>query len=499
MRDSFKDHSRLAMVLATLGAVLLANLFFWGHGHILIHDAQGYYELSKIINQNGLFRFADDQHTMHPGLHILFELRTYGYPLFIALCSLFTNHEPLAVQIAVFNCQLLLCLAACFFCARALQHVFKASGFGTWLYVCTVLNPYVLIHTTEILSDLLSAVLTYLVFVLSLQAGLHESVEDNLFAGPSSGGWRRQAIVFLASFLAGLSALVRPANIAVIFALGVFWLIRALIAQRLSLRLSLVMILGLFIPFIPQLTNNYRNFHKIQPLVIGNVGGAELSLGCWYLKYATVVVDNEQPQLFYPNPFSHREISTPQSFLRKRPLAYAITLSLHAFALLDQDFPFTYIRDLHPWYRWPLSMLNYLFLAVSLYGMYLAVRRFVRRGRSDQATWGSIASLVMSACYLALYLPCQPESRYSLPVFFLWSPFFVAAILNLRKMIAYRRYLPAARVAACCIVFVGCCAWLSSWMQLQTPRLRLETESGGRFKSCGHVVKVAHRVVYNWT
>src|SRR5437870_1928740 len=138
MTGSFQRPCRLAIVLATLGAVLLANLFFWGHGHILVHDAQGYYELSKIIGQNGLFRFSDDQHTMHPGLRILFELRTYGYPLFLALCALFTNHETLVVQIAVFNCQLVLCLATCYFCARALQEIFKAPGFGTVLYVCTV-------------------------------------------------------------------------------------------------------------------------------------------------------------------------------------------------------------------------------------------------------------------------------------------------------------------------------------------------------------------------
>lgn len=477
MRTFFPRSPQAVLLLATLGAVLTANGFFWGHGHVLLHDAGGYYELSKIISQNGLFRFWDDQHTMNPGLYVLFELRTYGYPLFLALCSLFTNHDPLVVQIAVFSCQLLLCLAACLFCARVLQSVFKSPEFGTWLYVCTVLNPYVLIHTTELLSDLLSAVLVYVIFALSLKAGLHGTEDDDGLAGQASSQARSAGIVFLASCLAGFSVMVRPANIAVILALVILWSIRAVIAKRLSLRLLPVMTLGLFLPFVPQLANNYRNFHKIQPLVMGNVGGAELALGCWNLKYATVVLDHENPQLFYPNPFARREIATPHDFLRKRPLAFALTLALHGFALLDQDFPFTYIRDLHPWYRWPLSILNYLFLAGSFYGMSVVLRRFLRRARVDRATWAALAALILSGCYLGLYLPCQPEARYSLPVFFLWSPFVVIALRKIRLVLTYGSRSHITGVTFCLVLFVGCCMWLSSWIQSQAPQLR---ETGKR-------------------
>jgi hypothetical protein len=471
MREPCQRNFRPAVILATLGAALMANMYFWGHGHVLIYDACGYYELSKIIGQNGLFRFSDDQHTMNPALHVLFEVRTYGYPLFLAFCSLFTNHETLSVHFMVFNCQLLLCLAVCYLGARTLQGVFKAPEFGTWLYVCTALNPYVLIYTTELLSELLSAILIYLVFVLSLKSAIDRIDDDNPSPRSTSPSEGHAALVFFVAFLAGFSVMVRPANIAIVFALVLFWSIRAAAAKQLSLTLLLVMGLGLLTPFIPQLANNYRNFHRIEPLVIRAIGEAELGLGCRFLKYATVVADNEDPQLFYPNPFAPRGISTPVDFLRKRPQAYALTLSVHAFALLDQDFPFTYIRDLHPWYRWPLSVLNYVFLAGSIYGIYLAARRFVRRRRLDQVTWGVLAALIMSASYLALYLPCQPECRYSLPVFFLWSPFFVCAMFRFRQMMAYRRYLLATRLALGCVVFVSCCMWLSYWIQAQTPRL----------------------------
>src|SRR5437588_520746 len=120
----FQRYSRAAVLLATLGAVLLANAFFWSHEHVLLHDARGYHELAKIISENGLFRFSDEKHTMDPAFHILFELRTYGYPLFVALCSLFTNHDKLVVQIAIFNVQLMVYILACSFAAKFSQAVF---------------------------------------------------------------------------------------------------------------------------------------------------------------------------------------------------------------------------------------------------------------------------------------------------------------------------------------------------------------------------------------
>src|SRR5207245_1515568 len=119
------------------GAILLANVFFWGHGPAVIHDSRGYYELSKVIRQSGLFWCADDLQIINSDYAILFKLRTYGYPLVVALCSLFTSQDLVTVQITVFNCQLLLCLATCYYCATVLQGIFKFRGFGTWLYVCS--------------------------------------------------------------------------------------------------------------------------------------------------------------------------------------------------------------------------------------------------------------------------------------------------------------------------------------------------------------------------
>jgi hypothetical protein len=478
--------NRTVMVLATGAAILLANVFFWSHEHIPVHDARGYYELAKIIGENGVFRFSDDKHTMDPAFHVLFELRTYGYPLFVAICSLFTNHDKLAVQIVVFNMQLLIYILTCHFAAKCLGSVFRAPGFTTCLYTCTVLNPFLLIYATELLTDLLSAVTIYLVLVLVLKAGLDRGRYDDPSGEPCDRPQQRLRIVFIASVLAGFSAMLRPANVSIVLALLVIFSMGVALTRRLPLIQLVAMGLGLAIPFVPQLANNYRTFHKIQPIVVGNLRQEQLLMGVRFLKYGTVVIGNEDPRLCYDNPFIRPSISKPADFLRKRPLGYALTLLLHAFALVDQDFPFPYIRDLHPWYRWPLSILNYVFLAGVIYGILMAIRRFARRRRVDKETFAALAILIMSVSYLTLYIPCDAENRFSLPLLLLWSPFFVNGLLRLRLVLASRCYQRAGRAAVSLVVFVGCCIWLSSWMQMQAPRLRDHAEMKGRaeIKAC---------------
>src|SRR6266404_2113786 len=182
MRDPL-SRDRAIVLVSTIAAILLANIFFWSHKSNIVYDARGYYELSKVIGANGLFHFSDDKHTMDPGFHSLFGLRTYGYPLFVALCALFTNHDERVVQITVFSTQLLIYILMCYCAAKCSQAVFKTPGFSTWLYVCLVLNPFLLIYTTELLTDLLSAVTICFVLLLLLKAGLDVRQDDEPSAG----------------------------------------------------------------------------------------------------------------------------------------------------------------------------------------------------------------------------------------------------------------------------------------------------------------------------
>jgi hypothetical protein len=68
------------------------------------------------------------------------------------------------------------------------------------------------------------------------------------------------------------------------------------------------------------------------------------------------------------------------SFAASNPLGLAATFALHGFAMLDQDFPFPYVRELDGWYRWPLAGLGYLFLWGATIGLVVGWQRWWRPG-----------------------------------------------------------------------------------------------------------------------
>jgi hypothetical protein len=138
---------------------------------------------------------------------------------------------------------------------------------------------------------------------------------------------------------------------------------------------------------------------------------------------------------------------------------------MHGLCLFDQDTPYTYLTDPSPWYRWPSSLLGFAFLGVVLYGIAFAVRRACRRGPGDRQTFASIAALLLSASYAAIYFPIHVEARYGIPLHLLLVLFFVTGLVRLRKLVAQGRYVPVGAFAVWLVVFVSLCAWLSAWLE----------------------------------
>ncbi len=113
-----------------------------------------------------------------------------------------------AVQLAVY-------LVACAYVGRRLADVFDSPGLGVLAYAVGALNPILLLHVSETLSDLLSAVLILVSVALAWKA-------------PGRGAPRsptRQ--IFLSFFFAAAAVAVRPANIVVVVALVLVWAVRA--------------------------------------------------------------------------------------------------------------------------------------------------------------------------------------------------------------------------------------------------------------------------------
>ena len=422
----------------TLLASGLACLFFFTGFREIRYDSYRYFMLSRMISKNGLWNFH-------------YRLSSYAYPLFVSLCTTLLPRSPAATRALVFGPQLLITLATCLYAARVAERVFGSRRFFRGTYLATALNPIALIHATELLTDLLSAVLILLSILPTLERG-HPV--------------RRAACAFLA---AGLSVAVRPANLVVVPALALVWILRTRLYRETALK-TLVFGAAMFaLPLLPQLYGNVTGYAAWTPLLADRLYGKQVGWGMSILKYGTLVLPGREPQLYYRNPFYPAGAASPAQFFGQRPAGYLATLAAHGFALLDQDLPFTYITDVKPWYRWPLSLCNYAFLFLALLGVGVGLRRL--RERSPPVALYFVATLAIGVSYVAIYLPVAVENRFSLPLYLILAPAVVFAFAWLAETITRHRTATLLTVSLSGAVFLAACVRLSLWLSAQAPAL----------------------------
>jgi len=437
-------------VSGTITAAGLAYFLVQASYPKLIYDSWGYYVLAGVLR---------DQGPSHWPLFMA-ELRTYGYPLFLALA---TGWHPVAAdthRLIVFLVQLILFLLACGWIGRSLARICGSPSAGLVGYLAGALNVFLLSHATEPLSDLLSAVLVGVAVALSWKLP------------GSPGRFGSSARAFFAFSAAGFAAVVRPVNAVVVGALLVVWLLRGILFRDLPAAALGAMLLGLLLTLAPQMALNYAVFKRPHPLIVKSLYSEQSEWGMSALKYATDVRPGKPPGIDYVNPLFHGE-RTPLDFFRKRPIAYVATLGLHGFAMMDHDFLFTYITEARPWYRWPAAIFNYVLLYGAGLGGILAVRRWRRAGKIDEVSFVFLSTAVTAAAYWAIHLPVKVENRFALPLDLLAVPFIafgaMSAAHSMRGPGARRRVLVILFSAA---LFVGACASLSFWLTGQAPGLR---------------------------
>ncbi len=391
-----------------VAAAAVACLAFVAGYPTVIYDSWGYHYLSEVLRTKGLFAWPTD-------------LRTYGYPAFLVLLSGFRGLPAEELRLVAFVVQLAAHLGACAFVAGRLRRIYRSASVGLWAFAVGALNPALLIHTSEVLSDLLSAVLVQLAVALCWK----------LPVADGASRWRLSpaASAFLSFLCAGAAVAVRPANAIVAVALAAVWLLRGLF-WKLSLREVLAGALGLLLPLIPQLALNWKLFHRVTPLIVHSLYRMQTQWGMGALKYGTVVIPGRSPFLVYANPFYRGDL-TPAAFFQNHPLDYLATLLLHVFAMLDFDYPFTFITSLHLPYRWPLAAVNFGLLALALAGCGLAAARLLRsRGNPiDEAAFAQWSSILVGGAYLAIYAPVEVENRFGLTPEALMTPLIVAVLV----------------------------------------------------------------------
>jgi len=438
-----------AAILAglTVAGVAFAGLCFILHEPAVLGDAWGYAGSGALIAESGLLQYS------HPTV-------PYAYLWFIALVVMAVGPDVNALPVPVFAIQLLVHVVASGLIAWRLGRVFQSRRVAVLAYALAALNPFLLISAGEILRESLSASVIGVAVVLTL--------------GTDDPGERRGLLLraFFAAFLAGVATMLRPTSLPVVVAVVMLWGARAVVFRDVPWTAWIVTVIGLAIPFVPQVESNWRAFGQFHPLVTG--GGlyeAHMVWAMYFLKYGTVVVPEGVGGLVYLSPFVPNGAVEPIEVLRASPLAYVATLAVHLFALVDVDFPFVYVRDLDPWYRWPLSLLNYLYLGLALAGAVIAVRR-VRDRAARRRVFAVAAGYLAAGGYAVVFAPVVVEARYGLPIFLLLLPAVVWSLVVARERLRAPSWRPLLAPWLLMAAFICGCSTVSAWMQEQAPLLR---------------------------
>ncbi|HVZ34493.1 MAG TPA: hypothetical protein VG963_18820, partial [Polyangiaceae bacterium] len=248
----------------------------------------------------------------------------------------------------------------------------------------------------------------------------------------------------LAGVAFGCAVMVRPSNLFLAASVPLLllsdWLASgASLGQRItaSLKHLLGFAAGFCLLVLPQVHNNLRYYHSPSPVVTSYEKQARFDheLVEKSIKYATAISpeSNRAVPAIYQDPYRSARASEHRFIRVSARAAKRITM---LFALIDQDRPIPYNRDMTPWYRWPASLLSLAMFFVGLVGVLgelggalltpgtplQRLRQLFTRERLPALVLGSTGL----AC-LAAFSSFHTEARYGLPALVLVSCFIPRA------------------------------------------------------------------------
>lgn len=393
------------------------------------------------------------------------RVRTYGYPLFLGGIQLAADTVHLPSMLLLYLTQAGLFLAACLGLRRALHYLSPAVATATF---CGLLcDFYALAYVPEPLTESLSTTMLIGLAVNWLGASRRGASMRQLVAG---------------GLLAGGAVAIRPANLS----LAAAWLAGvALLAYRGRLRAmtpvvgAAVVVASMAIPLVPQLAYNVHWFGRWTPLVAQSLGKQQQIWGLEDIKYATAMPPNPEAAIHYRNPWLAGTVideAAPLAWYGAHPRRGVLTIAAHSFAMIDQDLLFTYSRDLAPWYRVPLGVVNHAVVMLGLVGLVLGTRA-ARRARDIERRDAWTVLLVTLAASWIMHSWTAVEMRFG---FALLCGLFASAAYTVHWMIRRQHTRANACIALLIVLYVPSALWVSAWMRAQSPQIRAATTGATR-------------------
>lgn len=450
--------SRFEWWALAIGVAIVAGFFLhqrWFPS--TLYDAGQYTRMARDIAQHGPFAHFSAS-----------ALRTYGYPILLSLVYFTADLLGVGFRDLLFVPQSVLYFAACFVVRAGLAQVSAVAARVTFCGLVT--NGFVLIYLPEPLTESLSVSLLLLAAGCWLLARHHERPAWFLIVGTA---------------VAGFSLMVRPANMF----LAAAWMAGACVialrrreTRRGQLLLVALVAGGLALPMLPQLAYNVLRFGRWTPLVAQNLGTMQMVWGIRDIKYATAMPPSPEAQVHYLNPWAagtEIDEAAPWRWYLDHPRRGALTLAVHTFNLVDQDLLFTYSRDLDPWYRVPVGVINHAIVAAGLLGIVILTRRLIVSGTPAARDALGLLLFTLGANW-AMHVWTAVEMRFGVVLLLALLPLAAAFV---RECLAWRRPLVVAAAGGVIVVCVVTSLQVSAWVRAQSPLIRDAMRAGAPFPS----------------
>lgn len=387
------------------------------------------------------------------------EIRTYGYPLFLAGMYRASSFFHANSRWVVFEVQLTLYLFASLLVSHSIAKY--SARVAAAVFIGLSANFLTLISCSDVLTDSFSICLILLLGWCWLKY-------------LNSRGTTAAVLCVAGGLLAGYACTVRPANIFLIPVYLVAAAAKPLISGTSLVNISraglstVLAFAAILIPLAPQRLHNERFESSQRWLAAVDLQNSTFAVGIMLAKYATALPPNPRPEVIYNNPF-YSEKSTPRPEFKRQWLWYFqypvrgfLTLAIHVFGLLDPDLIFAYNTDLDPWYRVPVGIVSHLIVFLAAWEFTAFVRRF-----SSQVVFTTVLLLYVLA-YLAVYAPSAVEVRFGLPLWLLIFPFAALRVMKLSGDSPLQR----RGLVIGAFVFLIAADGLSAWIRDQASLLK---------------------------
>jgi Dolichyl-phosphate-mannose-protein mannosyltransferase len=243
---------RVHMVMAALAGLALRLFFILKFPVTDSGDAPFYIELSWNWLRNRVYGFP-----IH-GVLTPVDMRTPGYPAFVAAIFAFAGNSPRAVMLTQAVVDLATCFVVALIAARLAPERFRRRVFIAALWLAA-LCPFTANYTAVLITETAVTFLTAVAILILIQTDVGVGQESGK-RGLLSNRW------LLAGIIVGFGTLVRPETPLILFAAGLVLVVKWWRPGDWTklLRAVGLMSLGLILPLLPWAARNWSTLHEVQ-------------------------------------------------------------------------------------------------------------------------------------------------------------------------------------------------------------------------------------------